>query len=301
MSERTGLGPLEAAVLRLLDDLGAGWQAGYQRTTRLLDRLEHDHHLGARYTYPLVQDLGARWRLHLPLLDCNGNWGGAQGGPAADPRYTELRLSPVGALALAAEREQNGPLPLGLIEGSLYRGGPVPPFAPIDIVAALSGIVAYAAPPRLPTGGTVTGDIAGLLAGQPARLTLGCTIITEGASLVITEVPLGVPVSVREISEYLANRLSRTGRPRPSVIFPNAPVLPQPWRITDESSARSGIRIVCTPPASLDESVAFADLRDVWPVSISVDCQLPAPMTERLAAWDHGDGTGLVALSNLLA
>ena len=40
--------------------------------------------------------------------------------------------------------------------------------------------------------------------------------------------------------------------------------------------------------------------RAVWPVTIQVDCQLPAPMAKRLAAWDLGDGSGLAALAALL-
>jgi hypothetical protein len=35
-------------------------------------------------------------------------------------------------------------------------------------------------------------------------------------------------------------------------------------------------------------------------VTISADCRLPAPMAERLATWDRGDGTGLRALADLL-
>jgi hypothetical protein len=60
------------------------------------------------------------WQLHLPLLDARGNHGSQHGDPAADARYTEVWLSRVGALALAAERAEVGPVPLGLIDGSPY-------------------------------------------------------------------------------------------------------------------------------------------------------------------------------------
>jgi hypothetical protein len=41
-------------------------------------------------------------------------------------------------------------------------------------------------------------------------------------------------------------------------------------------------------------------LRSIWPVTVEVDCRLPAPMRRRLRDWDPGDGTGLAALAALL-
>ena len=171
MSARTGLGALEVAVLAAVAEVGGRPGAGHRRTAHVLDVLECEQGFGARYAYPLLQDLAAPWRLHLPLLDPSGNWGSQHGDPAADARHTEVRLSEVGALALAAERGEVGPIPLGLVEGSLYREGPVPPFAPDRVLEALTTGGADAGPPVLPTGGTVDGDIEALLAGRRARLT----------------------------------------------------------------------------------------------------------------------------------
>jgi hypothetical protein len=118
----------------------------------VLQVLEREQDFGARYAYPLLQDVAVPWRRHLPLLDPSGNWGSLHGDPAADARYTEVRLSVFGALALAAERGEVGPLPLGLVERSLYRDGPVPPFAPDRVLEALltGGADASAARRRLP-------------------------------------------------------------------------------------------------------------------------------------------------------
>ena len=178
----------------------------------MLDVLESEQDFGARYAYPLLQDLAAPWRRHLPLLDPSGNWGSQYGDPAADARYTEVRLSEVGALALAAERGEVGPIPLGLVEGSLYRDGPVPPFAPDRVLEALTTGAADAGPPVLPTGGTVDGDIEALLAGRRARLRLGCTVVVEPGRLVLTEVPLGVTIDL--LVEHLANRVADQRGPR---------------------------------------------------------------------------------------
>ncbi len=116
MSARTGLGALDVGVLCAVADLGGEPDVDYVRSSRVLELLEARHGFGPRYAYPLMQDLAAAWRLHLPLLDGNGNWGSPRGHhPAAEARYTEVRLSSVGALALACERGAVGPVPLSLI------------------------------------------------------------------------------------------------------------------------------------------------------------------------------------------
>ena len=335
MSDRTGLGVLEVSVLQAVGDLGAVPEAGYRKTLRVLDRLERDHGIGPRYAYPLMQDLGAPWRLHLPLLDHNGNWGSLYGDPAADARYTEVRLSPVGALALAAERGQVSPVPLGLVEGSLYRDGPVPPFDPHQVVAALRHRSADAGPPALPTGGTVDGDVGALLAGRKARLLLGCRIVHEKSALVVTNVPLGVPVD--RVEQNLASRgralrlpgsrravrdaeghhadgrdlrtfgfvATQHAVPEPgSAPEQSEPERPEPFGIVDvrdESTMRTGVRIVVLLSEGSDPVAAERWMRSIWPVMVEVDCRLPAPMTTLLRSWDAGDGSGVDALESLLA
>lgn len=306
MSERSGLGVLEVAVLAAVAELGGSPDAGRRRTTRVLERLERDHGIGPRYAYPLLQDLGARWRLHLPLLDPNGNWGTQHGDPAADAKYTEVRLSPVGALALAAEREEVAPVPLGLVEGSLYRDGPVPPFEPRRVVAALQAGSGDAGPPVMPTGGTVDGDITALLAGRKARLQLGCAIVQEDEALVITAAPLGVPVDRIEQSLVMRSRgleQGSLGRFRDYGGVQESHESQRPFRITDvrdESSMRVGIRLVVQLTDESEAAAAEQWVRSVWPVTVEVDCRLSAPMPQRLRTWDAGDGSGLQALELLL-
>jgi hypothetical protein len=239
------------------------------------------------------------------LLDPSGNWGSQHGDPAADARYTEVRLSEVGALALAAERGEVGPIPLGLVEGSLYRDGPVPPFAPDRVLAALTTGGADAGPPVLPTGGTVGGDIDALLAGRRARLRLGSTVVVEPGRLVLTEVPLGVTIDL--LVEHLANRVATQRAPGHADYLdgldsvydvPDGATVPV-LDVRDESSL-FGIRVVCVLRSGADPGDASRWVRSVWPVTVEVDCRLPAPMRRRLAAWDGGDGSGLAALGALL-
>lgn len=306
MSQRSGLGVLEVAVLAAVADVGGTPDAGRRRTTRVLERLEREDGLGARYVYPLLQDLGAPWRLHLPLLDPYGNWGSQHGDPAADAQYTHVRLSPIGALALAAERGEVAPVPLGLIEGSLYRDGPVPPFDARRVVAALGTASADAGLPTLPTGGTVDGDLTALLAGRRARLQLGCEIVHEDGALVVTAVPLGVPIDLLEQCLATRSRSLRRGsdgRFEDHVQAPESDDAQRPFRIVDvrnESSMRVGVRVVVQLAHGSDQAVAEHWVRSVWPVTVEVDCRLPAPMARRLRTWDRGDGSGLEALELLL-
>ena len=304
MSARTGLGAMEVAVLAAVAEVGGQPEASHVRTTAVLDVLDRDHGFGPRYAYPLLQDLAAPWRLHLPLLEGWGNWGSQSGDRAADARYTEVRLSRVGALALAAEQGEVGPVPLGLIEGSLYRDGPVPPFAPLRVLEALTIGELDAGPPVLPTGGNVEGEVEALLAGRAARLTLGCTIVHEPGQLVITEVPFGVAVD--EVAQQLETRVAASGGRRYADYLPSDMDLADgleasPVRdVRNETSGRTSIRIVCTLSPGAGVAQARDWIRSVWPVTIEVDCRLPAPMRQRIEAWDPGDGTGLTALATLL-
>jgi len=302
MSIRTGLGVLEVAVLDAVAAVGGTTEAEHRRSNTVLDVLDRDHGFGRRYAYPMLVDLAAPWRMHLPLLEGVGNWGTQRGDPAAGAQYTEVRLSPVGALALAAERGQLGPVPLELIEGSFHRDGPVPPFAPARVVEALMAGRPDAGPPVMPTGGMVDGNVDALLSGLPTTLILGSTITPEPGGLVITEVPYGVPID--DVVLQLPNRVATAGRRRYADYLPDDTDLdyglfgPAPISdIRDESSGRDGTRIVCivAPGAEVDRAQAW--IRSVWPITIEVDCQLPGPMGQRLANWQRGDGSGLVALS----
>lgn len=295
LSPRTGLGLVETALLGVV----AG--AGRRRSDRVLEALDREHGIGPRYGYEVLADLVVPWRLHLPLLQGWGNFGSQHGDPAADARYTQVRLSAVGALAVAAERGEVGPVPLGLVEGSLYRGGAVPPFDPRRVVEALQTGSRSAGPPSLPTGGLVSGPVDALLAGRRARLQLGCAIVQEPGRLVITRVPLGVDVD--RVQQSVASRSRWRARAFRDHV-PEAdrdPLPPTPVRdVQDETSMRTGVRLVCALADGADPAEAEAWLRQAWPVTTEVDCRLPAPMSRRLREWDRGDGSGLAALAALL-
>lgn len=184
MSARTGLSPVEVGLPRAVDLPAADDHA---RCSDVLVAAAATDGLGPRYAWPVLVDLGVPWRRHQPLVELHGNSGSRFGDLPADAQYVEVRLSPVGELALAAEREEVGPVPLGLVEGSWYADGPVPPFDPERVVGALlSARATDAGGPSMPSGGRVVGDVDRLLAGQAVRLRLECTITAVGGDLVIT-------------------------------------------------------------------------------------------------------------------
>lgn len=189
----SGLTPFELTVLRAIEDLVGSAGGPHVRTLEVLERVDTETGVGRRYCERILADLVTDWVRHLPLVDGDGNFGSISGDEGADARYTEVRLSPVGALALASERGAVGPLPLDLIEGSLYRGGPVAPLDPATTVRAVLIGSGRGGLPRTPTG-TITGDPAGIQR-QGGRWTqryqLGARIRTgrDHGELVITSPP----------------------------------------------------------------------------------------------------------------
>ncbi len=297
MSGRTGLGLLEVAILEAVESAGGGAGQPYRRTSDVLVLLEDVHGVGPRHAYPLVVDLAVPWLRHLPLLDGYGNLGSRHGDQSAEAKYTEIRLSPTGALALAAERGEVGPLPLDLIEGTMWRGGRVPAFDPRRVLDALAAGAAEAGPPTTASGGRVGGEIDVLLAGGEARLRFVCTIIEEPGILVITEVPLCAPTD--QVVQFVAARASRHERLPLGHLdrgdlpaLPSAPVI----HISDDSTG-AGIRIVCRLAPDADAVEARRWLTAIWPVTVEADCRLPAPMPDRLRTWHGGDGSGVAALA----
>lgn len=296
MSARTGLPDTEVALLEAVELLAEDEPSP---CSRVLAAAAAAGALGPRYTWPVLVDLGVPWRRHLPLVELHGNCGTVFGDPPADPQYVEVRLGPLGRLALAAERGEVGPVPLGLVEGSWYAEGPVPPFDPVRVVGALLAGATDVGGPTTPSGGRVVGDVAALLAGEPVRLRVECTIRAVGGELVITEIPLGVPgeqVVERVMQRARAYERDPSGIPRRAVRRKGSPVLD----VQDLTTERDGVRLRVQLADGADLRAAKEWLLDVWPVSVERDALLPAPMPELLEGWDRGDGTGLRALADHL-
>jgi len=113
MSEATGLGILDVAILEACQHAGADSDSAYLKTQHVLDVLHERTGIGHRHAYEPLCDMARPWSSQLALIDFHGNYGSPDFGPAA-ARYTECRLTPLGAVALAAEQHSIGPLPIGL-------------------------------------------------------------------------------------------------------------------------------------------------------------------------------------------
>jgi hypothetical protein len=121
MGQRSGVGLVELAILEALD--ARRGRRGRQSVSceKVLAALENEVGLARGYGYQVLIDLAQPWKLPVPLVDGIGNFGGRGNDPPASPRYTEARLSPVGQVALAAERGQIAPVPIGMINGNTHR------------------------------------------------------------------------------------------------------------------------------------------------------------------------------------
>ena len=304
----SGLTPIEIEALRAVRTAGATQSP--RRSQTVLEVLESQLGLGPAYAYPLLLDLMASWKRHLPLLVGSGHVGTREGDEAADAHYTEVRLSPIGHLALAADEQRLGPLPLDLIEGNFCRGGQVPPFDPGRVIQALLDGSRDVGEPSAPTG-TITGqtsnDMTDLLAGRRARLVLGSIFTTtnpgppfdrDGPVLVLVDIPYGVGLD--DLLTHAVDRIqiSHTweSMTSPQGVNPftreDVPIR----EMEDHSLERAGTFVTFTPTEGQTPQAVQAWLEQLWPVTIERDCHLPAPMPDRLAAFNATDRSGLESL-----
>ena len=230
-----GLDPVEVALLRAIDLLGADDQGEPVACDRVLRVLEQRGQAGAAAAYPALVRRGVPWSVHLPLVELLGN-AGSRDDPPAGAEHVEVRLSPVGALVLSALDGGIDPVPLGLVEGTAFRGGEQPPFDPAAVVSALLAGGRDAGRPAFPTGGVVGGALESLLQGEPARVTVSSAIRAEGGHLAITEIPYGVGPRGLHDRVHDARAALRAARER-------CPM----QRIVDETNVRDGVRLYVEP------------------------------------------------------
>jgi hypothetical protein len=183
MGERSGVGVVEFAILEALDSRGARSGRRPAGNARVLADVEERLGLAPGYAYEVLLDLARPWKVPVWLVDGFGNYGDLTGGPHSEFRHTMARLSAAGEVAVAAERGELAPVPIGLINGNTYRDGRRPPFRPAGIIEAVRQVIRQPrvtskelvdiiGVPDFPTGCAVTGDLAALAAGRPAVLRL---------------------------------------------------------------------------------------------------------------------------------
>jgi DNA gyrase subunit A len=312
VSERSGLGPVELAVL----SAAAGSGDGFRRSADVLADVQRACGLGPAYSYPLLCDLARPWKLLTPLIDGNGNFGSPGNDPAAAPRYTECRASALGALALAAESGGVSPLAIGLVVGNLYSGGIRPGLGAAAVADALDRLtrgdtlIAGGAldgfwPPVLPGGCAVTGDDVAYGRGDVTTLRLDARISVEpsrlaGAiDLAITAVPYDVnPDDLAQTFVEIGNAIGRDAEFARRAPELHRRVRPPILEVRHESSGRTGLRIVVT---MTDVPDAEEQLRAVWGVHRTLEVQVPGGPVGALRDWyDAHRSDGLLPAIQLL-
>jgi hypothetical protein len=340
MGQRSGVGLVELAILDALDARRAWPGRRAAPCGKILAALEDEVGLARGYAYQVLIDLALPWKIPVPLIEGQGNFGGRGNDPPASPYYTEARLSPAGQVALAAERGQSAPVPIGLINGNTHRQGTRPPFRPAAVIGAIRqvlarprlpgrDITALMGPPDFITGCTVTGDLASFTAGQRTELGLHARVTVTDAAYVKARVTRAAvpghtpPGFTREASRpvIVIDKFPPYANPDETAYSIAERAREHSWHARHpELAAQTGLPIkdiqiltsrgddwfACLPADGTPPEVLRDQLLKVHGVSIYVSVGLPRPLPTMIRTWtrthQHQDlPASLTALEKALA
>jgi hypothetical protein len=295
MSERTGLGVVEIALLEALET------SQFLRSDKALDRVEERIGLAPGYAYEVLVDLARPWTMPVNLVQGQGNFGSRGNDPPANFRYTEARITRAGRVALAAERGEMAPVPIAIINGNTYRAGLRPPFRPHAVIGAVRAVIerpdvtdaeltGMVGLPYFLTGCTVTGDLTALAAGRRTELRLQAQVsISDDRSMVVIE---NIPpnISTDDVAGII---VSRAHAPRWASDHPGL------HRIThlpladlrDKTSDRASPfgRIICVPTPGTSPEQLRDMLLDVPGVRTTMPVALPRPLPGLIRHWGQAN------------
>jgi DNA gyrase subunit A len=99
---RDGLKPANRRVLFAMNEMGLQPGRSYKKSARVAgDVMGKYHPHGEGAIYDTLVRMAQPWNLRAPLVDGQGNFGSVDGDPAAAMRYTEVRLTRLGAAMMA--------------------------------------------------------------------------------------------------------------------------------------------------------------------------------------------------------
>jgi hypothetical protein len=291
MSERTGLGIVDVAILEALDT------SRYLSSAKALARVEERIGLAPGYAYEVLVDLARPWIMPVHLVQGQGNFGSRGGDYPANFRYTDARVTRAGRVALAAERGELAPVPIALINGNTYREGLRPPFRPAAVIDAarevisrpempdkeLTGIVG---PPYFLAGCAVSGNLAALAAGRRAELRLHAriSISDDGGKVVIENIPPNV--STDEVAQTIASRASARRWAEDHSALREITQLPLA-SVEDETPERTSPfgRLICIPKPGTSPGQLRDMLMNIPGVCTTMPVALSKPLPDLIKHW----------------
>src|SRR6516164_4608378 len=99
---RDGLKPAQRRILVAMNDLNLAPNRGYRKCAKICGDTSGNYHPhGEAVVYPTLVRMAQDWAMRHPLVASQGNFGSIAGLPPAAMRYTEAKLSAVGAELLA--------------------------------------------------------------------------------------------------------------------------------------------------------------------------------------------------------
>jgi DNA gyrase subunit A len=99
---RDGLKPSQRRILVAMHDLGLGPAGATSKCAGIIgETMKRYHPHGDQSIYPTLVRMAQGWNMRYPLVHPQGNFGSIAGLPPAAHRYTEARLTPIGAEMLA--------------------------------------------------------------------------------------------------------------------------------------------------------------------------------------------------------
>jgi DNA gyrase subunit A len=91
---RDGLKPSQRRILVAMNDLGLRPNRKHLKCAKIAGNTSGDYHPhGEGVIYPTMVGLAQKWKMRVPLIDPQGNFGSIEGDPPAAMRYTEARMT----------------------------------------------------------------------------------------------------------------------------------------------------------------------------------------------------------------
>jgi DNA gyrase subunit A len=161
---RDGLKPSQRRILVSMNDLRLFPGRKHLKCAKICGNTSGDYHPhGESVIYPTLVGMAQRWKMRVPLVDPQGNFGSIDPDPPAAMRYTEARMTPA-AMDLLADLKLDtvdfqpnyderlmepvvlpGKFPNLLINGSIGiavgMATSLPPHNPVEVFDAISRVV----------------------------------------------------------------------------------------------------------------------------------------------------------------